>query len=143
MKKYKSLLLEILSKYTALRFVISGGTAGFVDLVFLYIFNSFFNINYLLSAIVAFIIAFFVSFTLHKFWTFRSYGGRSSKQVIMYLGTSLFGLIFNTVLMYVFVGILNIQVILSQIFAGSIVAFSSFFISRNFVFVKGNSEIKI
>lgn len=143
MKKYKDFAFEMLDKYVALRFVISGGTAAFVDLVFLYIFSRVFVINYLLSAIVAFVIAFFVSFTLHKFWTFKSHGGRSGKQVIMYLATSLFGLIFNTALMYLFVDVFHVEVMRSQVFCGAIVAFSSFFISHNFVFVKDVSQIKI
>lgn len=90
--------------------------------------------HYLVSAILAFIIAFGVSFTLHKYWTFKSHEQDTHKQAILYLGTSLFGLFLNTLLMYVFVDMFHIGVMVSQFFVGGIVAFSSFFISRNFVF---------
>ncbi len=136
-------LVNYFTKHVAIRFIISGGTSAAVDLSFLYLFNKVLNMHYLISAIVAWVIAFFVSFTLHKFWTFKSHGEETHKQVVIYLGTSLFGLFLNTVLMYVFVDIFHIEVILSQFFVGAIVAFSSFFISRNFVFKYKPSEIKI
>jgi len=142
-EKLFNLGMGILEKHVVLRFIISGGTSAVVDLFFLYIFHNILNIHYLLSAVLAFIIAFFVSFTLHKFWTFKSHAEQTHKQVVMYLGTSLFGLSLNTLLMYIFVDHFHVQVLLSQIFVGIIVAFSSFFISRNFVFKYKKSEIKI
>lgn len=122
------------TKHVVVRFIISGGTSAVVDLSFLYLFNKVIGIHYLTAAILAFLIAFCVSFTLHKFWTFKSHGEETHKQVVIYLGTSLFGLFLNTLLMYIFVDILNIGVMVSQFFVGGMVAFSSFFISRNFVF---------
>ena len=141
-EKYFNLGMAMLEKHVALRFIMAGGTSAFVDLVFLYIFNSVLNMHYLLAAILAFLIAFCFSFTLHKFWTFKSHEERAHKQAIMYMGTSLFSLCLNTLLMYIFVDYIHIQVLLSQIFVGIIVAFSSFFISRNFVFkYKQNQNI--
>jgi putative flippase GtrA len=133
-EKYQNFIFDILERHVVLRFIIAGGTSAFIDLVFLYLFNSVFGIYYLFSAIIAFLIAFGVSFTLHKFWTFKSHEEETHKQAVMYMGTSLFSLSLNTVLMYVFVDYLHIVVLLSQFFVGIIVAFSSFFISRNFVF---------
>jgi len=124
----------ILSKHVALRYLMSGGTAGVTDLAVLYILHNILGVYYLLSAIIAFILAFCVSFTLHKFWTFKSHEEETHKQVIMYFGTSLFGLTLNTLLMYIFVDYIHVQVILSQIIVGFMVASCSFFISRNIVF---------
>lgn len=129
-----------LTKHVAVRFFISGGTSAFVDLVLLYLLNSVLGMHYLTSAILAFIGAFGVSFTLHKFWTFKSHGESARKQVIMYLGTSLFGLFMNTLLMYVFVDYLNFMVLGAQVIVGLIVAVFSFFLSHNFVFKYKNKD---
>ncbi len=149
--KLKGLIFEILEKYVAVRFIISGGTSAFVDLLLLYILNAVFGLHYLPSAILAFIGAFGVSFTLHKFWTFRSHGERAHKQAIMYLGTSLFGLFLNTVLMYLFVDFIfenlisshKLNVMISQVIVGAIVAFVSFFLSHKFVFKYKKEKINI
>lgn len=127
-------LFQYFTQHVVVRFIISGGTSALVDLILLYLLHEVGGFYYLLSAILAFIGAFGVSFTLHKYWTFKSHEEETHKQVIIYLGTSLFGLFLNTTLMYVFVDFFHIQVMLSQIFVGAIVACSSFFISRNFVF---------
>lgn len=129
-----------LTKHVAVRFFISGGTSAFVDLVLLYLLNSVLGMHYLTSAILAFIGAFGVSFTLHKFWTFKSHGESARKQVIMYLGTSLFGLFMNTLLMYVFVDYFNFMVLGAQVIVGLIVAVFSFFLSHNFVFKYKNKD---
>ncbi len=125
---------ELLYKHVALRYLMSGGTAGVTDLAVLYLFHNIFSVYYLLSAIIAFILAFCVSFTLHKFWTFKSHEQETHKQIVMYLGTSLLGLTLNTLLMYLFVDYLHVRVILSQIIVGLFVACCTFFVSRNIVF---------
>lgn len=141
--KTKDLVIDTLEKYVVLRFIIAGGTSAFVDLVLLYLLNAVIGIHYLTSAIIAFICAFGVSFTLHKFWTFKSHGESARKQATMYLGTSLFGLFLNTVLMYLFVdyifadmfvGNMKLRVMFSQFIVGAIVACVSFFLSHYLVF---------
>jgi putative flippase GtrA len=135
-------VVKLLERHVVLRFIISGGTSAFVDLVVLFILNSVFGIQYLISAILAFMVAFGVSFTLHKFWTFKSHSDRPHRQAILYFGTSLFGLMLNTLLMYFFVDHIfhyaiknmKVNVMLSQIIVGVIVACVSFFLSHKFVF---------
>ena len=127
-------IIKFFTKHTAIRFVISGSMAAVTHLSVLFLFNSVYGIHYLIATTAGFLCAFGVSFTMHKFWTFKSHEERTEKQAIMYLGTSLFGLFLNNMLMYLFVDHFHIQVLLSQIFVGLMVACSSFFISRNFVF---------
>jgi len=135
-------MIRTLNKYVVFRYIISGGTSAFVDLVLLYVLNSVVGMYYLLAAVLAFLGAFFVSFTLHKFWTFKKEPPENNtttrrdthKQMLLYLGTSLCGLSLNTFLMYVFVDKFHVMVILSQVCVGAMVACCTFFISRNFVF---------
>lgn len=126
--------VKFFTKHVVIRFIIAGGTSAVVLLTLLYVFNTTLGIYYLLSSVLAFLGAFGVSFTLHKFWTFKSHEEETHKQAVMYLGTSLFGLFLNTLLMYIFVDFFHIQVLLSQFFVGALVACFSFFISRNIVF---------
>lgn len=126
--------IDLTTRFVGLRYFISGGTAGVTDIALLYLFNEIIGIHYLLSSAVAFVCAFIVSFLLHKFWTFKSHGEATHRQIITYLFSSLFGLFLNTLLMYLFVDKFHLEVITSQIIVGLMVACLSFFISRNLVF---------
>jgi len=127
-------LINYFTRHVVVRFIIAGGTSAFIDLVALYILNKIIGLQYLISAVIAFLIAFGVSFTLHKFWTFKSHEQETHKQAIIYFGAQLFSLGLNTLLMYIFVGHIGLEVIVAQVFAGAIVAFANFFISRYIVF---------
>lgn len=136
-------LINYFLKHTWVRFIIAGGTSAFVDLTLLFILHEVFGIYYLFSAVLAFLGAFGVSFTLHKYWTFKSHQEETHRQAVLYFGTQMFGLFLNTLLMYIFVDMIHISVMISQIFAGALVAFCSFFIARNFVFKPAPVEIKV
>lgn len=130
------------TKYMVVRYVIGGTTSACVNLSVLYITNTVIGIYYLLASIVAFCVAFFVSLLLHKFWTFRDHSTENiHKQGAKYLMSSLFGLSLNTLLMYVFVDIVHVNVLVSQVFAGLLVACCTFFISKHFVFKVSKEEI--
>ena len=126
--------MEFLERHLVLRYLIVGGSAGVSDLIVLYILHNLFGLHYLFSAVLAFVVAFLISFTFHKFWTFKSHDEKTHRQLVLYFGNAMFSLVMNTILMYLFVDHLHIQVILSQIIVGLIVACFTFFISRNFVF---------
>lgn len=128
-------MIQKLGQHIIVRYVISGGTAAVVDLALLYFFHTVCGVHYLFAAILAYAGAFCVSFTLQKFWTFRNNSREDMhRQLVLYLGLQLLGLSLNTLFMYIFVDLFHIQVILAQIFAGAIVAFFTFFISRHFIF---------
>lgn len=130
-------------KYTKLvKYIISGGTAATTDIVLLYFFTSIMGIWYLFSAILAFLIAFIVSFTLQKFWTFEDYATDQLKsQMLLYFIITATNLVINTLLMYVFVDLLNVHYLLSQVIVGAIVACQSYFVYQKFVFKNSNSGI--
>ena len=136
-------VFTFLTKHVVIRYVLSGGVAGMTTIFLLYLFNAIFGIYYLTSSVLAYIGGFGVSFTLQKFWTFKSHQENTSKQLAMYFGTSLLGLVLNTFFMYlfvehIFVNILlysmHLKVLISQIITGLLVACFTFFISRNIVF---------
>ena len=120
----------------AVRYIVSGGTAALVDLGLLYIFTDVFGWWYLTSAVVAFILAFFVSFFLQKFWTFKDGSkDRIHFQLIIYLTIALVNLVVNTLLMFVGVHYLGLHYMLAQFIVAGLIACSSFFLYRRFVFI--------
>ncbi len=119
------------------RYVVSGGTAAFVDLFLLFVLTSLAHIWYLASAIVAYIVAFGVSFTLQKYWTFRDRSSdRVRTQAAVYFFISGANLCINTGLVYIFVDVAHINYLLSQVIAAAIVACESYFAYQIFVFKK-------
>lgn len=134
-------MIRKFTKYTIVRYVISGTTSASVNLFVLYLFNTVIGLFYLTASIIAFCVAFFVSLGLHKFWTFKDHSLEGAhKQGAIYLLTSLFGLSLNTMLMYIFVSLLHIWVLVAQIFAGLLVASFTFFISKHIVFKNGKAN---
>lgn len=128
---------EKYTKYTLVRYVMSGSTSASINLLALYFFHHYVGLFYLTASIVAFIFGFFASLTLHKFWTFQDNSLENvHKQGAMYLMSSLFGLSLNTMFMYIFVSLLHIWVLPAQIVAGLLVTSCTFFISKHIVFKK-------
>jgi glycosyltransferase involved in cell wall biosynthesis len=139
MKSLYQLLVK--HKKTLLKYLFSGGTAAFVDLLALYLLTSVWHVHYLLSAIIAFIIAFFVSFSLQKFWTFEDKTkDRIHIQAFSYLLAGLTTLIINTILVYLFVHFIHLHYILAQIIASAIIAVINFVIYRFFIFKRNFSH---
>lgn len=130
--------IPIINRYQKLvRYIISGGTAAFVDLSLLFFFTSILHIWYLISAVFAFLIAFVVSFVLQKFWTFTDKSTENWKsQVVIYFIITSTNLGINTLLMYVFVDYIHIHYFLSQIIVSALIAFESYFVYQVFVFKK-------
>src|SRR5207248_270965 len=105
------------------------------DIFLLALFKEAFAMSYLVAATLAFAIAFFVSFALQKFWTFgdRALSG-VHMQMTIYFTIAGVNLGINAGLMYVFVDVAHLWYLFSQVLAGGLIALSSFFLYRRFVF---------
>lgn len=124
------------------RYLISGGTAAFVNVALLYLFTDIFGVWYIASAVISFILAFAVSFMLQKFWTFQdSSKDGVHKQAAAYLCVALVNLFLNTGLLYLQVEYLHIHYILSQLIASMLIAFESFFVYQIFIFREKTGKI--
>ena len=120
------------------RYALSGLTGAVINLTTLSVLYYLFKIYYITSSVIAFLTASFIGLILHKFWTFRDRSlSEAHLQAGKYLLTSLFALIMNTTLLYVFVDYMHFYVFAGQIFASLIVAGITFFISRDHVFTNG------
>jgi len=127
--------MKYFTKHLIVRYIISGGTSATVNLTILSLLYYVFHIYYIFASVVAFLVAFIFSLTLHKFWTFKDHSMKGvHKQAGKYLLNSVFGLIVNTTVLYICVSHLHFYVFFSQIVAGIVTAFCTFFISRDYIF---------
>lgn len=130
-------MINKITQYQIVRYIIGGGTSACINLLSLYILNSVVGLYYLSASIIAFIIAFFVSWAFHKFWTFREHSmDNMHTQGGLYLLSSIGGLALNTLILYVGVDIIHFPVLVSQIIAGGLVACCTFFVSKHIIFKK-------
>ncbi len=134
--------LPYLRRYQRLlRYLVSGGTAAAVDLLFLYLLTDVLHMHYLAAAVLAFLIAFAVSFLLQKFWTFEDDSLHNVRaQAVMYFVVAAANLGVNTLLMYAFVEWAHLWYMLAQFLASGLIAFESFFVSRYVIFKKHGSD---
>ena len=117
------------------RFLLSGGLATVTNIGLLFVLVHFFYVWYLLAASISFIAASAVSFMMQKFFTFNDYTRHKiNQQTSLYLGVQIFNLGFNTLLMYVGVGLLHIQYLIAQILISGSMAVYNFFVYKHLVF---------
>ncbi len=128
----------LLDKFLLLRYLVSGSTSAAVNLSVFSLFFYVFRIHYLVSNTIAFLVAFGISLFLQKFWTFRDHSTENMHvQAVLYLGSSLFGLGINILVLYVCVHFFHILPIIGVIIAGLATALCTFPISRKYIFNKG------
>ena len=127
--------IKAIISFQKIRFLISGGTAAVVDIVFLYFFTDICQWWYVISTIVAFIIAFVISFSLQKYWTFDDKNHENIHyQLFWYLLISVINLILNTLLVYILVDLVHIWYIFSQILVAGFIAINNYFVYKHFIF---------
>jgi len=139
---------ELNSKYPIhtkiVRYLISGGTAAFTNIAFLYIFTDIFGIWYIISGGMSFVIAFVISFILQKFWTFQDTSKDGlHRQVAVYFVTAIINLILNTGMLYIQVEYLGVHYLISQIIAGMIIALESYFVYQILIFKKVEARAEV
>lgn len=133
-------MIEKITQYTIIRYLVGGGTSAVVNLTVFYLLNSVIKVHYITSSVIAFVVAFFVSLTFHKFWTFRDHSTENIHiQGFYYLLSSIFGLGLNTLILYICVDYFGLLPLLGQIIAGGLTACCTFFISKYLIFKRTDS----
>jgi len=126
------------------KYIISGGSAAFVQIGLLYTLTEYTHLHYVLSAIIAFTLAILVSFTLQKFWTFQSSEMSNVRgQIFLYLTVTLCNGALNIALLYSLVEWLHLWYIFAEILVAVVLAIATFFIYKNFVFAEKRFAIPI
>ena len=118
-----------------------GGLAAIVEWVMFFLFSSVFKIEYLIATILAFIFSTTANWLLGKLMTFKDskkHEGRAAKEGLLIFAVSGIGLLFNLLLMYIFVDVIGLNTDLlmtaSKIMATGIVFIWNFLIRKFWVY---------
>ncbi len=114
-----------------LRFLLTGGSAAFINIFLLYAFTEFAGIWYIASSLLAFVGAFAFNFVISKYWVFKSKDSAKIKRELpMQLGVNIINLGINTVLLYTFVEYFGLWYVVAQFISSILIAFESFVVYR-------------
>lgn len=126
-----------------LRYFVTGGLAFIVDFGAFAIALYYFDIHYLISNLIGLAAGNVVNYLLTVRWVFSTEKRKMEKhvflEVVVFVLISLFGMGLNELLMYVFVGVLHIQEMVSKVGAAIIVLLYNF-LARKLILFKSGSK---
>ena len=104
-----------------LKYFIIGFSTFLFDLILLYVFTDFFKINYLISVSLAFLIAVSINYYFSRRFVFSKTKRDLKLGFYIFLGITISGLIFITLLMLLLVEKLNLNYLVARIIVAGIV----------------------
>ena len=132
--------MKLLNKANIKQFIsyfFVGGVAAIVEWVMFFIFANVLQINYFVSTVIAFIFSTTANWILGRITTFKdnnTYKDKKAKEAFLVFIVSAIGLLFNLILMYLFVTVMgfdsSLGKTLSQIEATGIVFIWNFLIRK-------------
>ena len=127
-----------------MRYFVTGGLAFVVDFGAFAIALYYFDIHYLISNLIGLAAGNVVNYLLTVRWVFSTEKRKMEKYVflemVVFVLISLFGMGLNELLMYVFVGMLCIQELISKVAAAVIVLLYNFLARKFILFKSGNNK---
>jgi len=127
-------VFRLFKKHRILRFGLSGSLGFSVHIFVLFVLVNYFYVFYLVATSLAFLVSATTGYFLQKLFTFKHKSKNSIKQFSVYLGISSGMFFLNILMMYVFVDILGIMYIFSQVLACAFNAILSYLILSKFIF---------
>ena len=132
--------MKLLNKANIKQFIsyfFVGGVAAIVEWVMFFIFANVLQINYFVSTVIAFIFSTTANWILGRITTFKdnnTYKNKKAKEAFLVFVVSAIGLLFNLILMYLFVTVMgfdsSLGKTLSKIAATGIVFIWNFLIRK-------------
>ena len=132
--------MKLLNKANIKQFIsyfFVGGVAAIVEWVMFFIFANVLQINYFVSTVIAFIFSTTANWILGRVTTFKdnnTYKDKKAKEAFLVFVVSAIGLLFNLILMYLFVTVMgfdsSLGKTLSKIAATGIVFIWNFLIRK-------------
>ena len=136
--------MKLLNKANIKRFIsyfFVGGVAAIVEWVMFFIFANVLQINYFVSTVIAFIFSTTANWILGRITTFKdnnTYKDKKAKEAFLVFIVSAIGLLFNLILMYLFVTVMgfdsSLGKTLSKIAATGIVFIWNFLIRKHVIY---------
>ena len=122
------------------RYIVSGGTAAFINFALLYGLTEFLHVWYIASSIVGLVAGVFTSFFLQKLWAFENRSlTRIRIQFQQHALLSLANIGFNTLALYVLVEYLHAWYMFAQIVITVMLATMNYFIFKHYIFPRSMS----
>ncbi|MGE5426118.1 MAG: GtrA family protein [Bacillota bacterium] len=129
------------ARKAVIKFFLSGGLAGIVDLFALFIFHGKLGWGIVVATSAAFIFSFAVSFSLQKLWTFRNYSQiRLPRQLMLYFGSAFVCMYLNGWGMHLLVNNLGVWYLLSQLIVNLFLGVVNFFNYKFIIFRQTTDE---
>ncbi len=132
--------MSVLSRANIKQFIsyfFVGGVAAVVEWIMFFLFANVLQIHYFVSTVLAFIFSTSANWILGRITTFKdnvSYKDKKAKEAVLVFAVSAIGLLFNLVLMYLFVTVMGFDSpagnTLSKIAATGIVFIWNFLIRK-------------
>jgi len=126
-----------------LRYFVTGGLAFIVDFGAFALALYYFDIHYLVANLIGLMAGNVVNYLLTVGWVFSTEKRKMEKhvvlEVVVFVTISLVGMGLNEFLMYVFVGLLAIQEMVSKVGAAIIVLVYNF-LARKFILFKSGKK---
>ena len=119
-----------------MRFIIVGAITFVVDYGLLYISTEYIGLYYMYSTAIAFIAAVIFNYWLCVIYVFTNVQRQTSKQAILFVGSSVIGLGLNQICMWFFVEIFGIYYMLAKIISIIIVMAWNYIMKRKAVLDK-------
>lgn len=112
-------------------YFVVGGCAALIEWITFYVSDIYFH--YTLSTIISFLIATYGNYVLGKSISFKNYKKKNTDILFVYIVSGI-GLLFNILLMYIFVDKLLLNSMISKIIATGIVFFWNYVSRRIFIY---------
>ena len=132
--------MSVLSRANIKQFIsyfFVGGVAAVVEWIMFFLFANVLQIHYFVSTVLAFIFSTSANWILGRITTFKdnvSYKDKKAKEAVLVFAVSAIGLLFNLVLMYLFVTVMgfdsSVGKTLSKVAATGIVFIWNFLIRK-------------
>lgn len=131
-------LVKLIKQFISYFFV--GGMAAIVEWIMFFLFSSLMSFDYMLATVLAFLFSTTANWILGRILTFRnsSYENKRLIELVLVFAVSLIGLLFNMMLMYLFVTVIGMNTdilkLLAKILATGIVFVWNFLGRKFFVY---------
>lgn len=128
--------MKLLQYLEMIRFIIVGVITFVVDYGLLYICTEYIGLYYMYSTAIAFIVAVIFNYWLCVVYVFTNIQRQTSKQALLFVGSSVVGLGLNQICMWFFVEIFGIYYMLAKIISIIIVMAWNYIMKRKAVLGK-------
>lgn len=115
-----------------IKFLITGGTAAFVEFVLFYILHGVYGVNPLVSQTISFLVGFVISFVVNKLWVFGS-TGNTKHELLKYCVLAVINIILSNIVVYLLLS-LGVVFWMTKIIVMAMVATWNYLLFQKIIF---------